>query len=201
MILLLDHEDSFVHTLADYLRQLGAATTVLRVGDTSLEQISAIGPDGILLSPGPCSPTEAPLSIAVVQRLGPVIPILGVCLGHQIIAASWGAVVRRASAPRHGMTSPIRHDGQGVLAGLPSPLVGTRYHSLAVEERSLPPELVATAWAEDDGELMGIRHRSHPTEGVQFHPEALLTEGGMRLLGNWLGGMNGAAASRRRGER
>lgn len=196
MILLLDHEDSFVHTLADCLRQLGADTKVLRVGDTSLAAIAAIHPDGILLSPGPCTPAEAPLSIAVVQRLGPTIPLLGVCLGHQIIAASYGAAVGRAGSPRHGMTSPIRHDARGVFAGLPSPLIGTRYHSLSVNESSLPPELVATAWAEDDGELMGIRHRTQPIEGVQFHPEALLTEGGLGLLGNWLKSVNGERGRR-----
>lgn len=186
MILLLDHDDSFVHTLADYLRQAGAVARVVRTRETSLEAIRALSPRGILLSPGPCSPAEAPLSVALVRALGPTVPILGVCLGHQIIAAALGAAVGRAGTPRHGMASPIRHDGLGFLTGLPSPFSAIRYHSLAVRESSLPRELIATAWAEDDGELMGIRHRTWPLEGVQFHPEAVLTEGGRGMMSRWV---------------
>lgn len=189
MILLLDHDDSFVHTLADCFRQLGRTTTVMRLATASLATIRTLGPEGIVLSPGPCTPTEAPLSQEVVRCLGATVPILGVCLGHQIVAASHGAVVRRSRSPRHGMTSPVRHDGSALFAGLSSPFHATRYHSLSVEESSLPPELVASAWAEDDGELMAIRHREQPTSGVQFHPEALLTEMGLAILANWLGGV------------
>lgn len=191
MILLLDHDDSFVYTLADYLRQAGALARVVRTRETSLEAIRAMSPEGIVLSPGPCTPTEAPLSRAVVHACGPTIPILGVCLGHQIIAAALGAEVGRARSPRHGMTSPVRHVGYGVLAGLPSPFDATRYHSLSVREATLPPDLVATAWAEDDGELMGIRHREWPVEGVQFHPEALLTDGGLGMIERWVAGVRG----------
>jgi len=191
VILLLDHDDSFVHTLADYLRQTGVPAQVTRTRDTTLAAIRAMSPHGIVLSPGPCTPSEAPLSRDVVLALGPTTPILGVCLGHQIIAAALGADVGRAGAPRHGMTSPVRHDGRGVLAGLPSPFSATRYHSLVVRETSLPPDLMATAWAEDDGELMGIRHREWPMEGVQFHPEALLTEGGLGMIQRWVTGVRG----------
>jgi anthranilate synthase component 2 len=186
MILLLDHDDSFVHTLADYLRQAGAPALVARTSDTTLPAIQAMAPEGIILSPGPGTPADAPLSRSVVHALGPTTPILGVCLGHQIIGAALGAEVVRAASPRHGMTSPVRHDGHGVLAGLPSPFAATRYHSLVIREASLPHELAATAWAEDDGELMGIRHRRWPTEGVQFHPEALLTEGGLGMIERWV---------------
>ncbi len=196
MIILLDHDDSFVHTLADYLRQAGALAQVVRTRDTTLEGIHGMSPRGIVLSPGPCTPTEAPLSVAVVHHFGPTIPILGVCLGHQIIGAALGAEVVRASSPRHGMTSRVRHDGLGVLAGLPDPFSATRYHSLAVREASLPSALAATAWAEDDGELMGIRHRDWPVEGVQFHPEALLTDGGLGMIERWVVGVRGE----RRGE-
>jgi anthranilate synthase component 2 len=191
VILLLDHDDSFVHTLADYLRQSGADAHVVRTREASLARIAAMPLRGIILSPGPCTPTEAPLSREVVRTLGPTTPILGVCLGHQIIAAALGAEVVRAVEPRHGMTSPVRHDGQGLLRGLPSPFLATRYHSLVVREGSLPPELMATAWAEDDGELMGIRHREWPVEGVQFHPEALLTEGGLGMIERWVAGVRG----------
>lgn len=191
MILLLDHDDSFVHTLADYLRQAGALATVVRTRDTTLEAVRAMSPSGIVLSPGPCTPAEAPLSATVVRTLGSTVPMLGICLGHQIIAAALGADVGPARSPRHGMTSPIRHDGHGVFAGLPSPFAATRYHSLIVREATLPSELLATAWAEDDGELMGVRHREWPVEGVQFHPEALLTEGGLGMVARWVRGVRG----------
>lgn len=185
MILLLDHEDSFVFTLARYVEELGEAPMVCRDDAISLDAIRALAPSRIILSPGPGRPEECTLALEVVRALGPTTPILGVCLGHQVIAAAYGATVARASHPRHGRTSSISHDGLGVFAGLPSPLEGTRYHSLAVAEATLPAGLLLTARA-DDGEVMGIRHRSHPVEGVQFHPESVLTTLGLEMVRNFL---------------
>jgi anthranilate synthase component 2 len=185
MILLLDHDDSFVYNLARYLQELGAVARVIRASATSLEEIVALRPERILLSPGPCTPAEAPLALEVVRRHGPTTPILGVCLGHQCIAQACGGTITRAAAPRHGMTSAIRHDGRGVFQGIPSPFRATRYHSLVLSPDSVPSPLEVTAWAED-GEIMAVRHREHPVEGVQFHPESVLTEHGHRLLENFL---------------
>ena len=185
MILLIDHDDSFVHILASYLAALGDEPMVVRDRDLTLERIGDLAPAGIVLSPGPGAPTECPLAIEVVRRLGPATPLLGVCLGHQVIAHALGGTVARARHPLHGITSPIAHDGEGIFAGLPSPTVATRYHSLAVVEASLPRELVITARA-DDGEVMGIRHREWPVEGVQFHPESVLTAAGPAMVQNWL---------------
>ena len=184
MILLLDHEDSFVHTLAGYLRQLGATTRVVRDDAITLEEVRALAPSGIVLSPGPCTPHDCPLALDVVRTMGLTTPILGVCLGHQVIPAALGATVDR-TPPQHGRTSVITHDGLGVFRGLPSPLNATRYHSLAVRDGTLPVELHATAHSED-GVIMGIRHREWPVEGVQFHPESVLTEHGKGMVGNWL---------------
>jgi anthranilate synthase component 2 len=184
VILLLDHEDSFVHTLAGYLAQLGATTRVVRDDAITLDQVRALDPSGIVLSPGPCTPQDCPLALEVVREMGPATPILGVCLGHQVIAAALGATVDRTN-PQHGRTSVITHDGSGVFHGLPSPLNATRYHSLGIVPGTLPANLVATAYSED-GVIMGIRHRHWPVEGVQFHPESVLTEHGMAMLGNWL---------------
>ncbi len=181
MILLLDHEDSFVHILADMLRVLGGETLVRRVTDLDLAAVVALSPSHLVLSPGPFSPRECPLTLAVIRALGPRIPTLGVCLGHQCIAEAYGATVI-PTAPRHGLTSPIGHTGEGVFQGLPSPFAATRYHSLAVEPASLPAALTVTATALDDGTIMGIRHREHPVAGVQFHPESILTEHGSLLL-------------------
>lgn len=186
MILLLDHHDSFVHVLASYVERLGATARVLPADATTFDDVTALGAARIILSPGPGTPAQCPLALRVVRELGPRVPILGVCLGHQVIAEAYGAVVTRAAHPRHGMTSPMTHDGLGLFAGLPSPLSATRYHSLAVRRDSLPDALVCSATS-DDGEVMGVRHATHPVEGVQFHPESVLTEHGLAMLANFLG--------------
>ncbi|MES1259413.1 MAG: aminodeoxychorismate/anthranilate synthase component II [Gemmatimonadota bacterium] len=186
MIVLLDHDDSFVHTLARYVAELGEEPLVVRARHTTVTEIAALSPSRIILSPGPCTPRECPVAVNVVRRLGSVIPVLGVCLGHQCIGVAYGAKVARTSHPRHGRTSPIAHDGRGVFAGAPSPLMATRYHSLAIVAESVPEALKVTATA-DDGDIMGIRHRSDPVEGVQFHPESVLTEWGHLMLANFLG--------------
>jgi anthranilate synthase/aminodeoxychorismate synthase-like glutamine amidotransferase len=185
VILLLDHQDSFVHTLAGYVRCLGREARVVRDDTLSRTDVVDLAPEGIILSPGPCTPHDCPLALDVVCSLGANIPILGVCLGHQVIAAALGAVVGPVE-PRHGRTSMITHDGLGVFDGLPSPLRGTRYHSLAVRDGTLPDVLAVTARADDDV-VMGVRHRTWPVEGVQFHPESVLTEHGLAIIANWLG--------------
>ncbi len=185
MILLLDHEDSFVYTLARYVEELGETPEVTRVDRLTLADVRSIAPSRIILSPGPGAPEACTLALEVVRQLGPTTPILGVCLGHQVIATAYGARVARATHPRHGRISVIRHDGLGVFAGLPSPLDATRYHSLAVVESSIPAALVVSAHA-DDGEVMGVRHRVHPVEGVQFHPESVLTMWGKAMVGSFL---------------
>ncbi len=187
MILLLDHDDSFVYTLAAYLAVEGREPVVRRDDALTLGEVVALEPERIVLSPGPGTPAECALGLSVVRELGARVPILGVCLGHQVIAEAFGATVSRAGHPRHGSTSRITHDDDGIYRGLPNPLEATRYHSLAVEEDSVPETLVVTARAED-GEVMGLRHRQWPVEGVQFHPESILTEQGRRMIGNWLGG-------------
>jgi anthranilate synthase/aminodeoxychorismate synthase-like glutamine amidotransferase len=184
VILLLDHQDSFVHTLAGYVRRLGHTACVVRDDAITREAVQDLAPAGIILSPGPSTPAACPLALDVVRTLGAFTPILGVCLGHQVIAAAMGATVS-PTTPRHGQTSPILHDGRGVFAGLPSPLEATRYHSLAVEEETVPATLEITARA-DDGVVMGLRHREWPVEGVQFHPESVLTEHGMAMMRNWI---------------
>jgi len=168
MILLIDNYDSFVYNLARYVRELGETPV-------------------IIISPGPCSPNEAGISIEVVRRFGPAIPTLGVCLGHQAIGAAFGAAIVRARQPMHGKVSQIHHDGSGIFTGLPSPFHATRYHSLAVSPEALPPVLRVTATA-DDGEIMALEHREHPVVGVQFHPESALSEHGYRLLDRFLHG-------------
>ncbi len=185
MILLLDHDDSFVYNLARYVEELGYRARVVRAASVGPAEVAAMAPERIILSPGPCTPTECPVALAVIRELGPRIPILGVCLGHQCIGQAFGGVVGRAAMPRHGMTSAISHDGRGVFAGIPSPFLGTRYHSLVIAADSVPAELEISARA-DDGEIMGVRHRIHPIEGVQFHPESVLSEHGHLLLENFL---------------
>jgi para-aminobenzoate synthetase component II len=185
MIVVIDNYDSFTYNLVQYLGELGAAVVVYRNDEISVDQIRACRPEGVLISPGPGNPDEAGVSLELLARLSSELPILGVCLGHQAIGQAFGSRVVRAGRLMHGRTSPILHDGSGVFAGLPSPFTATRYHSLIVERASLGPDLVVTAWTEE-GEIMGLRHRSLPVEGVQFHPESFLTEHGHELLGNFL---------------
>lgn len=184
-LLLIDNFDSFVYNLAQAFGALGAEPTVVR-NDALLEDLWALEPDAVVISPGPGGPDDAGVSVAAVQKFGSTVPVLGVCLGHQCIAAAFGAEVLRAQVgPVHGKTSVINHTGEGVFAGLPAPLEATRYHSLCVVEQSLPDDLAVTAWA-DDGTVMGVRHKRLSIEGVQFHPESVLTPDGPRLLENWL---------------
>jgi anthranilate synthase/aminodeoxychorismate synthase-like glutamine amidotransferase len=186
MILLIDNYDSFVHNLARYVRELGEDAIVRRNDQITLEEIETLAPRRIIISPGPCSPGEAGISTDVVRRFGPEIPILGVCLGHQCIGAAYGADVVRAGRPRHGRTSPVSHDGTSVFTGLPSPLRGTRYHSLAIARHSLPESLRVIASADDDGEIMAVEHRRYPVVGVQFHPESAATDYGYAILDRFL---------------
>ncbi len=185
MIVLVDNYDSFVFNLARYFERLGQCTHVVRNDATTPEQIAAQRPDAVVLSPGPCTPSEAGCSLEVVRQLAGRVPILGICLGHQTIGAAFGGRVVRASEPVHGRTSPIMHNRQSVFANLPSPLVACRYHSLVVEHESLPRELEVTAWTAD-GTIMGLAHKSLPIVGLQFHPESILTDAGYDLLAAFL---------------
>ena len=185
MLLLIDNYDSFTYNLAQYLGELGADVHVHRNDAITLEQIAAWRPEKIVISPGPCTPSEAGISVALIQRFAGEIPILGVCLGHQAIGQAFGGRIVRAGRVMHGKLSPVTHCGEGLFEGLKSPLTATRYHSLVIERASLPECLEVTAES-DDGEIMGVRHRAHAVSGVQFHPEAILTEEGHALLGNFL---------------
>ncbi|MEX2239126.1 MAG: aminodeoxychorismate/anthranilate synthase component II [Burkholderiales bacterium] len=187
MILVLDNYDSFTYNLVQYLGELGAEVKVVRNDELSVDEVEALAPERLVISPGPCTPNEAGVSLELVARLAGKVPILGVCLGHQAIGQAFGGRVVRARQVMHGKVSRIRHDGRGVFAGVPDEFVATRYHSLVVERDSLPAALEVTAQSED-GEIMGLRHRSLAVEGVQFHPEALLTEHGHRMLENFLKG-------------
>jgi anthranilate synthase/aminodeoxychorismate synthase-like glutamine amidotransferase len=184
-ILVIDNYDSFVFNLVQYLGELGADTVVWRNDAGTVDDVLALGPDGVLISPGPGHPREARLSVDVVRDLGGRLPILGVCLGHQVIGHVYGGRVARAPELVHGKTSPIFHEGAGVLDGLPVPFPATRYHSLVVEREGLPPALEVTGWT-SAGLIMAMRHAEHPVEGVQFHPESILTQSGHDLLRNWL---------------
>ncbi|WP_394001685.1 anthranilate synthase component II [Luteimonas sp. WGS1318] len=190
MLLMLDNYDSFTWNLVQYLQALGADVRVERNDALTVDEIQKLAPERIVISPGPCTPNEAGVSLELIERLGATTPILGVCLGHQGIGQAYGGKVIRAQRIMHGKTSAIRHEGRGVFAGLPDGYEATRYHSLVVEQSSLPACLEVTAWTEnDDGsreEIMGLRHRTHPVEGVQFHPESILTEHGHALLRNFL---------------
>jgi anthranilate synthase/aminodeoxychorismate synthase-like glutamine amidotransferase len=185
MILLIDNYDSFVYNLARYVRELGDQPLVRRHDAVTVEEIQALAPSHIIISPGPCSPAEAGISTELVRRLGPTVPILGVCLGHQCIGAAYGGEIVRAGRPMHGKISRIHHDGTGIFEGLPSPFTATRYHSLVIAPASVPPSLGVTATSED-GEIMAVQHVRHPVVGVQFHPESVLTEHGYRLLDRFL---------------
>jgi anthranilate synthase/aminodeoxychorismate synthase-like glutamine amidotransferase len=188
MILLIDNYDSFVYNLARYVRELGETPLVRRHDALGVEDILELAPSHIIISPGPCSPKEAGISTDVVRRVGPSIPILGVCLGHQCIGAAYGAEIVRAGAPMHGKTSRIHHTGAGLFAGLPTPFTATRYHSLVIAPASIPSSLRVTATSED-GEIMAVQHVEHPVHGVQFHPESVLTEHGYRILDHFLHGV------------
>jgi anthranilate synthase component 2 len=186
MLQMLDNSDSFTWNLVQYLGELGATVKVARNDAISLDDVEAMRPDHIVISPGPCTPSEAGISVPLIRRFAGAVPILGVCLGHQAIGQAFGARVIRAQRVMHGKLSSIVHDQRGVFTDVPSPFNATRYHSLVIERSSLPDSLDVTATA-DDGEIMAVRHRSLPVEGVQFHPEAILTEHGRKVLRNFLG--------------
>ncbi|MFM9874475.1 MAG: anthranilate synthase component II [Fimbriimonadaceae bacterium] len=192
MILVIDNFDSFTYNLVQYLAQLGAEVVVKRNNEISLAEIDALDPDGILTSPGPCSPQESGICRGVSQRAleghygAKGVPVFGVCLGHQTIGDLGGGLVRRAKTIKHGKASLVEHDGKGVFAGMPNPFSAIRYHSLVIDEGSLPSGFVVTARSLDDGEVQGIRHETLPIEGVQFHPESILTEQGMTIIENFL---------------
>jgi anthranilate synthase component 2 len=193
-LLMVDNYDSFTYNLVQYLAELGADVHVRRNDAITLDEAEALAPDAVVISPGPCTPREAGVSVPLIQRFAGRIPLLGVCLGHQAIGAAFGADIVRAPRIMHGKTSPIHHDGRGVFAGLPDPFDATRYHSLVIDPATLPGVLERTAWT-DAGEIMGVRHRTALVEGVQFHPESILTLAGKRLLGNFLAMLPGAAPS------
>ncbi|MGO9838485.1 MAG: anthranilate synthase component II [Polyangiaceae bacterium] len=184
-VLVVDNYDSFTFNLVQYLGELGANVEVHKNDGIDVAGVRAAAPAGVLISPGPCTPNDAGVSLDLLRELGGVMPILGVCLGHQAIGQAYGGRVVRASRLMHGKTSPIEHDGRGVFAGLPSPFDATRYHSLLVERTSLPACLEVSAWTAE-GEIMGLRHKEHDVEGVQFHPESVLTTEGKRLVANWV---------------
>jgi anthranilate synthase/aminodeoxychorismate synthase-like glutamine amidotransferase len=190
MVFVLDNYDSFTYNLVQYLGELGAEVEVYRNDELTVEQVEALKPDRILLSPGPCTPSEAGILVPLIRHMAGKTPIFGVCLGHQAIGEAFGGEVVRARHLMHGKTSRVEHDGKGIFAGLESPLTCTRYHSLIVAEESLPAELMVTARTPENGGgqvIMGLRHRSLPIEGVQFHPESVLTEGGHQMIRNFLG--------------
>jgi len=189
MILVLDNYDSFTWNLVQYLGELGAEIRVVRNDEASVEEILALQPQRVVVSPGPCTPREAGVSVELIRSLGPTTPLLGVCLGHQAIGEAFGGRTVRAARAMHGKVASIRHAGEGIFRGLPDPLTVTRYHSLVTDPEALPPELHVTAWSDspdDHREVQGLRHASFPIWGVQFHPESLFSEGGKALLANFL---------------
>lgn len=185
MILVLDNYDSFTYNLVQLIGRISREIVVRRNNEITTEEIRELRPTGIIISPGPGRPESAGVTIDVIRRLGSAIPVFGVCLGHQAIGAAYGGEVVHAPSLMHGRTSMIRHRGVGIFSGVPDPFVATRYHSLVISPDQLPAELEITAWT-DDGVIMGVRHRAHPVEGVQFHPESILTEQGERVIRNWM---------------
>ena len=200
MLLLIDNYDSFTYNLYQYLSELGAQVSTVRNDKITLEEIDDLAPEGIIVSPGPSTPLEAGVSNDVIRQFGPKIPTLGVCLGHQCVGHAYGATVDRAGEIRHGKTSMVHHNGKGVLAGLPNPFQAIRYHSLAVYPETLPDSLEVTAWT-DNGLVMGLRHKEHPVEGVQFHPESIMTPEGKQLLQNFLDLVGGVSKAPKEGSR
>jgi len=186
MILVIDNYDSFTYNLVQYLGELGTQPLVRRNNAITLDQIAALRPERIVISPGPGRPEQAGITLDVIKKFGPSTPLLGVCLGHQAIGMAFGGSVVRANAPMHGKTSTITHDGQGVFAGIAVPLTVARYHSLVVDRKGWPDELEITAQTEDDATVMALRHRNYPIHGVQFHPESIMTREGQHLLRNFL---------------
>jgi len=193
MLLMIDNYDSFTYNLVQYLGELGAEVVVHRNDKITVERVAELAPSSIVISPGPCDPDRAGISLAVIERFAGKIPILGVCLGHQCIGQAFGGRIVRAKSLMHGKTSEIHHDGRGVFRGLPQGFTATRYHSLVVERSTCPDVLEISAWT-DDGEIMGLRHRTLAVEGVQFHPESILTTSGKQLLANFLDSLTRAAA-------
>ena len=187
MLLMIDNYDSFTYNLVQYLGELGEEVMVVRNDEITLEAVQQLNPAGVIISPGPCTPDEAGISVELINRFSGKIPILGVCLGHQSIGQAFGGRIVRAGKVMHGKTSPVFHDSKGVFQGMPDPFVATRYHSLVIERSSIPDCLEISAWTEDN-EIMGVRHRTLSVEGVQFHPESILSEHGHLLLGNFLHG-------------
>ncbi|HEX5789772.1 MAG TPA: aminodeoxychorismate/anthranilate synthase component II [Luteolibacter sp.] len=185
MLLILDNYDSFTYNLVQYFGELGADMRVFRNDAITVEEVKALAPERICISPGPCTPNEAGISLELIRQLGPTTPILGVCLGHQSIGQVYGGEVVRADRLMHGKTSPILHNSHSVFSGLPSPFEATRYHSLIVKRETLPDCLEITAWTAE-GEIMGLMHKTHPVHGVQFHPESILTQHGKQMLSNFL---------------
>lgn len=186
MILVLDNYDSFTFNLVQYIMEIGGAVDVRRNDELSVDEALAGDYRGLLVSPGPCDPAQAGISVPLIRAATGKLPVLGVCLGHQAIGEAFGGRIVRAPQVRHGKTSPIEHDGKGVFQGLPQPVEMTRYHSLVIEAASLPDTLVATAWSQDDRQIMGVRHKTAAVEGVQFHPESILSQCGHQLLANFL---------------
>jgi anthranilate synthase/aminodeoxychorismate synthase-like glutamine amidotransferase len=186
MILVIDNYDSFTYNLVQYLGELGTQPFVRRNDEITLEEIDSLKPERIVISPGPGRPEQAGVTLDVIKRFGAVMPVLGVCLGHQAIGMAFGGAVVRGNAPMHGKTSSIKHDGLGVFAGIASPFSVARYHSLVVDRQGWPDELEIAAQTEDDGTVMALRHRNHPIHGVQFHPESIMTREGHHLLRNFL---------------
>ncbi|MGB0589030.1 MAG: anthranilate synthase component II [Myxococcota bacterium] len=187
-LVMIDNYDSFTYNLVQYLGELGSTPTVLRNDEATVDEVLALQPDGLLISPGPCTPAEAGISVPLITAASGHIPILGVCLGHQSIGVAFGGEIIRADVIMHGKTSPVAHRDTDVFQGLPSPFAATRYHSLVIDPKSFPEALEVTAWTDDPGgrTVMGVAHRSHPTWGVQFHPESILTDAGKSLLGNYI---------------